>query len=112
MRLRYRARRDHLVRALAEHAPGVRISGTAAGLHLVAELAPGTASADALVAGAARRSLAIVSLERYHHGAGALPPAIVIGYGTPPEHGSRATVDALVAAFADVPGAGRPGPRR
>jgi GntR family transcriptional regulator / MocR family aminotransferase len=42
MRLRYRRRRDELVAAIAEHAPGVRVSGIAAGLHAVVELPPGT----------------------------------------------------------------------
>lgn len=40
-RLAYRHRRDRLVAALARHAPGVRVSGIAAGLHAVAELPPG-----------------------------------------------------------------------
>ncbi|WP_335941719.1 aminotransferase class I/II-fold pyridoxal phosphate-dependent enzyme, partial [Streptomyces sp. PTD5-9] len=41
MRLRYRRRRDQLVAALAERAPGTRVSGMAAGLHAVLELPKG-----------------------------------------------------------------------
>ena len=37
MRVRHRARRDAAVAALAEHLPGVRVVGIAAGLHLVVE---------------------------------------------------------------------------
>ncbi len=39
-RLRYRRRRDALVRALADGAPHVRVTGIAAGLHAVLELPP------------------------------------------------------------------------
>jgi GntR family transcriptional regulator/MocR family aminotransferase len=38
MRAEYATRRDVLVHALAEHAPGVRVTGLAAGFHAVAHL--------------------------------------------------------------------------
>jgi GntR family transcriptional regulator/MocR family aminotransferase len=41
MRLLYRRRRDALVAALATHLPELRVTGTAAGLHLLAWLPPG-----------------------------------------------------------------------
>jgi GntR family transcriptional regulator/MocR family aminotransferase len=109
MRLRYRARRDRLVVALAEHRPEVRVSGTAAGLHLVVELPPGGPSAGDVVAEAARRSLALMALGRYWHGDSPVPEALVVGYGTPPEHGYPAALDALVDTLAAVLG---PAPRR
>ncbi|MGO9489533.1 MAG: PLP-dependent aminotransferase family protein [Solirubrobacteraceae bacterium] len=37
-RRRYRARRDALVRAVAEHLPGARVTGLAAGLHAIVRL--------------------------------------------------------------------------
>jgi GntR family transcriptional regulator / MocR family aminotransferase len=104
MRLRYRARRDHLVAALAEHVPGIRISGTAAGLHLLAELPPDGPSPDAVIEAAAARSLAVTGLHQAHHGGAGHRPALVIGYGTPPEHGFGAAVDALIDTFADAAG--------
>ncbi|MET9931027.1 PLP-dependent aminotransferase family protein [Streptomyces sp. NPDC006324] len=55
-RLRYRRRRDALVAALAERAPGVRVSGIAAGLHAVLELPPGTERPGASSAGPSARS--------------------------------------------------------
>jgi DNA-binding transcriptional MocR family regulator len=42
VRRRYRAKRDILVDALGKHLPDVRISGAAAGLHLLAWLPDGT----------------------------------------------------------------------
>ena len=42
MRLRYRRRRDQLVAALAQRAPGIRVTGMAAGLQAVLELPRGT----------------------------------------------------------------------
>ncbi|PKK16374.1 MAG: GntR family transcriptional regulator, partial [Thermomonospora sp. CIF 1] len=37
----------------------------------------------------------------YRHPAGVMPPrdGLVVGYGTPPEHGFAAAVDALVRAL-------------
>src|ERR1019366_4677958 len=37
-RRRYRARRDALVRAVAEHLPGAHVTGLAAGLHAIVRL--------------------------------------------------------------------------
>ncbi len=107
MRLRYRARRDHLAAALAGLRPAPRVTGSAAGLQVVVELPPGGPSADDAVAAAAGRSLALMALGRYR-GAGPTPEALVIGYGTPPEHGYRAAIAALVAVLTP----GRPSGRR
>ena len=54
-RLRYRRRRDRLVTTLAQRVPHARMSGIAAGLHAVVELAAAGETEDALLARAAFR---------------------------------------------------------
>ncbi|MER7584793.1 PLP-dependent aminotransferase family protein [Kitasatospora sp. NPDC097691] len=96
-RLHYRRRRDHLVAALAEHAPHVRVTGIAAGLHVVLRLPPGsTPEAELLTrARAAGISLNGLSWHRATSNATDAPPSLVIGYATPPEHAFPAAVQAL-----------------
>jgi GntR family transcriptional regulator / MocR family aminotransferase len=83
-RLAYRRRRDRLVAALTEHVPAARVSGVAAGLHALVELPPGR-SESAVAAAAARRGLELQGLEEYSTGAATHPPALVLGYATPPD---------------------------
>ncbi|MGH3215489.1 MAG: PLP-dependent aminotransferase family protein, partial [Trebonia sp.] len=64
VRLAYRRRRDRLIAALAAHAPGVRVTGIAAGLHAVAELGPGQRE-EQVIARAAARGVAIEGLGGY-----------------------------------------------
>ncbi|MEC3996554.1 PLP-dependent aminotransferase family protein [Actinacidiphila sp. DG2A-62] len=85
MRLRYRARRDRLVAALAERVPSVRLSGIAAGLHALLELPPGAAPLEEVVSRARHHGLALGALPVYGAPPTA-PPALVIGYATPPDH--------------------------
>src|SRR6266545_3506940 len=54
MRAEYAARREVLVQALAEHAPGVRLTGLAAGFHAVAHLPAGTAEQEVIQAARSR----------------------------------------------------------
>ncbi|MFJ9621424.1 PLP-dependent aminotransferase family protein [Streptomyces sp. NPDC101181] len=94
MRLRYRRRRDQLVTALAERAPGVEVSGIAAGLHAVLELPAG--AERSVVQAAAFQGLALDGLARYRHpDAPAGRDALVIGYGSPTESAWAGTLDAL-----------------
>jgi GntR family transcriptional regulator/MocR family aminotransferase len=100
MRLHYRRRRDRLVAALAERVPGARVSGIAAGLHVLVELPPEAGPLDAVVARAHRRGLALGGLPEF----GAtpdVPPALVIGYGTPPDHAFAGAVDLLCEVLAE-----------
>ncbi|MGW7007427.1 PLP-dependent aminotransferase family protein, partial [Streptomyces sp. NPDC054933] len=99
MRLRYRQRRDRLVTALAARAPGVRVSGIAAGLHVVVELPEGSPPERELVKRAAQHGLAVTGMELYG-GSAADRPALVVGYGTPPEHSFAGALRALCAALA------------
>src|SRR5260370_20996836 len=98
-RLAYRRRRDRLVAALRRRAPDVRVTGVAAGLHALLTL-PAGQSEDEVVARAARRGLALEGLrpylaaQRHHRG-----PALVVGYGTPPEHAFTGAVARLCAVL-------------
>ncbi|MCX4636673.1 PLP-dependent aminotransferase family protein [Streptomyces platensis] len=99
MRLCYRRRRDQLVAALADHAPHVHVSGIAAGLHAVLELPPGTE--QSIVQGARWQGLALEGLSRFHDPSA--PPAsrdaLVVAYGTPPDHSFTHALDALLRAL-------------
>jgi GntR family transcriptional regulator/MocR family aminotransferase len=104
-RLAYRRRRDRLAAALGREAPRVRVTGIAAGLHALCELPPGLTE-DHLVARAAARGLEVEGLARYRAtdaGRGqAGRQALVIGYGSPPEHSFSGAVARLCAAFNDL----------
>jgi GntR family transcriptional regulator/MocR family aminotransferase len=97
-RLAYRRRRDRLVAALAEHVPGARVTGVAAGLHALVRLPPGPSEA-AVVAAAARRGLVLQGLEEYATGAATHPPALVVGYATPPDWAYATAVNLLCAVL-------------
>ena len=91
MRLHYRRRRDQLVEALAARAPGARVTGITAGLHLLIELPSGNESA-------AVRSpdLAVYGLDRFRHpDTPAERDALVIGYGTPSASAWPGALEAL-----------------
>ncbi|MEU6479534.1 PLP-dependent aminotransferase family protein [Streptomyces sp. NPDC047017] len=94
-RLRYRRRRDALLAALAAHAPGVRPTGIAAGLHAVLRLPPGTEAT--VVQAAAWQNLALYGLARFRHDHSTTTPldALVVGYATPPDHAWPSALDAL-----------------
>lgn len=98
-RLRYRRRRDALVAELARRAPKVHATGIAAGLHVVLRLPPGTQQ-QALRA-AAWHGLAVHGLHRYRHPEAAVErgDALVVGYGTPPDHAWSGALEALCAVL-------------
>ena len=95
-RLIYRRRRDRLVAALRRAAPAAFVTGIAGGLHAVVELPPGLTESSVIEA-ARDRGLLIEGLSAYattEH-----PPALVVGYGTPPEHTFSTAVARLCAAL-------------
>ncbi|MFB7996406.1 PLP-dependent aminotransferase family protein [Streptomyces sp. NPDC056002] len=99
-RLRYRRRRDQLVAALAERAPDVRATGIAAGLHAVLQLPPGTE--QSVVRAAAWQRLGVSGLSSFRHDAATTEPpldALVVGYGTPPDHAWASALEALCRAL-------------
>ncbi|WP_217235112.1 PLP-dependent aminotransferase family protein [Streptomyces sp. AC555_RSS877] len=98
-RLHYRRRRDALVAELARRAPQVHATGIAAGLHVVLRLPPGTE--QGALRAAAWQGLAVHGLHRYRHPEATVerPDALVVGYGTPPDHAWSGALDALCAAL-------------
>jgi GntR family transcriptional regulator / MocR family aminotransferase len=101
MRVIYARRRDRLVAALARHAPGVRLTGLAAGFHAVAHLA---ASADehAVVAAARERLVGLYGISDYRAAGLAEPPQLAMGFGNVSER----AIEPGIAAVADLLSAG------
>jgi GntR family transcriptional regulator/MocR family aminotransferase len=77
MRIAYRRRRDRLLATVA------RVTGIDAGLHAVVEVDADEAS---VVARARHHDLLLEGLDEYRFGDRSRGPALVVGYGTPPEH--------------------------
>ena len=99
MRLRYRRRRDELVAALAQRAPGIHVTGMAAGLQAVLELPRGTERS--VVQAAARHGLAVSGMAEFRYEVAdsgwRLPEqdALVVGYAAPSDSAWAGTLDAL-----------------
>jgi GntR family transcriptional regulator / MocR family aminotransferase len=79
-RAAYRRRRATLLSSLAEMMPSVRVSGDAAGLHLLVWL-PRHLSEEAVVAAAGQREVAVDGLHTECAVSHQLGPALVVGYG-------------------------------
>ena len=79
MRTRYADRRAALVTALDRHAPGLELTGLAAGFHAVLELPP-DADEEAVVAAARTRSVGLYGMNLYRAETTG-PPALVLGFG-------------------------------
>ncbi|MFJ9549112.1 aminotransferase-like domain-containing protein [Streptomyces erythrochromogenes] len=99
MRLQYQRRRNDLVARLAADAPHLRVSGVAAGLHIVLELPPGTE--PDVIRSAARQGLALHGLSYFRHPDAVGPHAdgLVVGYGTPTDSLWSGALDALMRAL-------------
>ncbi|MET9194693.1 PLP-dependent aminotransferase family protein [Streptomyces olivaceus] len=98
-RLRYRRRRDALVAEVAVRAPEVRVTGIAAGLHAVLRLPPGTERP--VLRAAAWQGLGLHGLAPFRHPDATTDPvdAVVVGYGTPPDHAWAGALEALCRAL-------------
>jgi GntR family transcriptional regulator/MocR family aminotransferase len=97
MRSVYARRRGALIDALARHAPGVRLTGLAAGFHAVAHL-PGPASEEAIVDAARQRQVGLYGMSLFRAAAGGGPPQLVMGFGQVSERAAEAGI----AAIADL----------
>jgi GntR family transcriptional regulator/MocR family aminotransferase len=76
MRIVYRRRRDRLVSTVD------RVRGIDAGLHALVEVD----NERGVVERARRHDLLVEGLDEYRFGPTKRGPALVVGYGTPPEH--------------------------
>ena len=94
MRRAYAARREVLVRTLAERAPAVGLTGLAAGFHAVAHLPADTAEQDVIQA-ARSRSVRLygMSIWRADHAPG--PPQLVFGFGNTSQRAIQAGITVI-----------------
>jgi GntR family transcriptional regulator / MocR family aminotransferase len=97
MRGVYAARRQALVDALARHAPGVRLTGLAAGFHAVAHLPAGVRERD-VVAAARERSVGLYGMNAFRMSGATTPAQLVMGFGNLGER----SIEVGVAAVADL----------
>ncbi len=81
LRLKHRQRRDAAVAAIERYLPGCRMTGIAAGLHLLVQLPDGVDDAT-LAARAKAAGIAVQPLSALRHRPGA--PGLVVGYGPHP----------------------------
>jgi GntR family transcriptional regulator/MocR family aminotransferase len=100
MRRGYRARRDQLTAALGARLPQLEVTGIAAGLHAVLELPPGTE--ELVLREGERAGLGLTGLGWFRHPEATCPErdGVVVGYGTPPDHGFTGAVTALCETVA------------
>ena len=97
MRAIYAGRRARLIDVLARHAPGIRLTGLAAGFHAVAHLSAG-ADEQAVVAAARERRVGLYGMGKFRAIPAAGPPQLVLGFG---QVGERA-IEPGIAAVADL----------
>jgi GntR family transcriptional regulator/MocR family aminotransferase len=100
VRQRYRARRAALLDALHQRMPACRVTGSAAGLHLVAHLGDGVETADVVTAAAAR-GLRLVDLRTYQVERREPEHCLVLGYGNLADGAVGDAVTVLAAAVAE-----------
>jgi GntR family transcriptional regulator/MocR family aminotransferase len=84
----YAAKRSAVLEAMAEHAPGVAVTGLAAGFHAVAHL-PGDADEAAVIARARERGVGLYGMSANRSTRSATPPQLVLGFGNLTERAIR-----------------------
>ncbi len=97
MRAVYGRRRGVLIDALTRHAPGVILTGLAAGFHAVAHL-PESADERAVIAAARLRSVGLYGMGTERSASTAGPPQLVVGFGNVTER----AIESGIAAIADL----------
>jgi GntR family transcriptional regulator/MocR family aminotransferase len=97
MRRRYRVKREILVDALHTYLPEARIRGTAAGLHLLAQL-PDGADERAVALRAREAGVGLHELHRHCATRAPFPPALLLGFALPGESDLPAAVQLLARA--------------
>ncbi|GAA4263970.1 MocR-like pyridoxine biosynthesis transcription factor PdxR [Dactylosporangium darangshiense] len=96
-RRRYRARRDALLAELSRQLPAARVSGAAAGLHLLLHL--GDTDAASVVALAAKEDVRVGNLADYRTATEPAGSTLVVGYGNLADSGVSEGVTRLAAAI-------------
>ncbi len=96
MRLRYRRRRDALVRELARQLPELEVRGLAAGLYLEAVL-PHMLNEERVLAEARARGVGLAGMSE-HCAEAVRDPALLLGYAVAPEPSLRRAVAVLADA--------------
>jgi GntR family transcriptional regulator/MocR family aminotransferase len=97
-RLRYKRKREALLTAIADHVPGARVHGVAAGLHVVLEL-PHGAGEVATTRAAAALGLRVYPLALFCAGEPRHAPSLVIGYAGCGEGALRDAIGVLAEAI-------------
>ncbi len=100
MRTRQRARRDALVAGLAEYLPRARVSGIAAGLHLVATLPEMSGEVDDLELAQRITAAGVLVHPLSWHRMRPGPPGLVLGYAAHPPDRLREAARRLAAVAA------------
>ncbi|MFC4996901.1 PLP-dependent aminotransferase family protein [Dactylosporangium cerinum] len=96
-RRRYRARRDTLMAQLSRQLPSARMSGAAAGLHLLLHL--GTTDAASVVALAAKEGVRVGNLADYRTATDPAESTLVVGYGNLADSSVNEAVGRLARAI-------------
>jgi GntR family transcriptional regulator/MocR family aminotransferase len=96
MRVSYATRRTALVEALAVHAPGLTLTGLAAGFHAVAHV--GHADERELIEAALARSVGLYGMSEWRADHASSPTRLVLGFGNTTD---RAITEGI-AAIADL----------
>jgi GntR family transcriptional regulator/MocR family aminotransferase len=102
MRRRYRVKREILVDALHTYLPEARIGGTAAGLHLLAQL-PDGADERAVALRARAAGVGLHELHRHCTARAPFPPALLLGFALPAEADLPAAARLLAGAVRAIP---------
>lgn len=100
VRRRYRHRRERLVSALAHHLPTCRVTGHAAGLHLVVQLPPGVRSTD-VVEASRDLDMRVAAMTDYRVEPGR-DDALVVGYANLDDHVVEQAGEALAQVVRDL----------
>ncbi|MEY9931267.1 GntR family transcriptional regulator/MocR family aminotransferase [Catenulispora sp. GP43] len=93
VRTTYAARRTALLNALSDHAPGITVTGLAAGFHAVAHL-PDHADEQQVVAAARERAVGLYGMSTCRASHDVAPPRLVLGFGNV---GTRAVTEGVAA---------------
>jgi GntR family transcriptional regulator/MocR family aminotransferase len=102
-RRRYRARRDALVRAVAEHLPDARVTGLAAGLHAIVRLAVPVDGLE-LAAAARRHSVGVYPLGYSYIDVQPVHDGLILGYANLAEPAIEEGIRRLARALEESSG--------